>query len=400
MNILFLSELFYPHGGGAELATYFYAKLLSEVGVNVVVITNRFAGEQECSKRKNLVVYRMPLFENNTGVKYSILRRFDILFSSFMKKLMKWADVIYIPRLWYSMIPVAKVFKKPVIVHVHDYTPVCPLAVLYDSSKRTVCENKYICSARCIYQFERNKNSNLTESFFSVFLNLFANRLFKIFIEQADAILCVSKAQRDILSKRLPQISHKTQVIYNPLPDLSPIDINGDDFGYFGGLNLLKGFGVLYDALAFLNDPTIKVHVTGLLHMAEKTMTSSHVNIIFHKKLEYDDQEGFYKRIRGVIFPTIVPEPLPYVTAEAILRAKIVIASRIGGIPEQVRGCKGVFLFEAGDHHALAGILRYVKDLDKESLLDLGFQNREAFIKNFNNEATINEFLDITSHLI
>lgn len=47
VNVLFLSELYYPHGGGAELATYLYAKLLSEEGFNVVVVTSRFAGERK-----------------------------------------------------------------------------------------------------------------------------------------------------------------------------------------------------------------------------------------------------------------------------------------------------------------------------------------------------------------
>lgn len=47
LRILFLSELFYPHGGGAELATYLYAKLLSSAEFNVVVVTNRFSGEPE-----------------------------------------------------------------------------------------------------------------------------------------------------------------------------------------------------------------------------------------------------------------------------------------------------------------------------------------------------------------
>jgi hypothetical protein len=53
VNILFLSELFYPHGSGGELATYLYAKLLSEAGINVIVITNRFAGEPDVSKKEN-----------------------------------------------------------------------------------------------------------------------------------------------------------------------------------------------------------------------------------------------------------------------------------------------------------------------------------------------------------
>ncbi|MHA1832377.1 MAG: hypothetical protein ACTSV7_00160 [Candidatus Baldrarchaeia archaeon] len=86
MNILFLSELFYPHGGGAELATYLYAKLLSKSGFNVVVITNKFKSENDASREEGVNVYRLPLFYGVGGDKYSILARFDVLSSSFMKK--------------------------------------------------------------------------------------------------------------------------------------------------------------------------------------------------------------------------------------------------------------------------------------------------------------------------
>ena len=401
MNALFLSELFYPHGGGAELATYLYAKLLAESGVNVIVVTNKFAGEQKFSKVENVIVYRFPFFKSRLGVKHSTLRRLDVPISSFIKELMEWSNIVYVPRLWYSMIPVAKAYKRPVIVHVHDYSPICPLAIMYDSSKEAICGKESICSARCIYQFEKNKGSNIKESILSLCLNLFAKTLSRKLIEQADAVLCVSEAQRDILVRHFPLIGCKTHVIYNPLPDLPAVDIEGEDFGYFGGLNLLKGFGVLYKAVAFLNSASLRVHVTGLADLTERMIKSfDRVGMVPCRKLAYDKQEGFYGKIEGVIFPSIVPEPLPYVTAEAILRGRILIASKIGGIVEQVKGCKGVFLFEAGNYHELAEILEYVKGLDKETIIGLGFQNREVFVKTFNNETTINEFLDIVTCLI
>ena len=124
MNILFLSELFYPYGGGAELATYLYAKLLNKAEFKVVVVTNRFAGESEVLKNGNLTVYRLPLFKKGGSVKYSVLKRFDVLLSSFMRKMVKWADAVYIPRFWYSAIPLAKAYGKPVITHLHDYIPI------------------------------------------------------------------------------------------------------------------------------------------------------------------------------------------------------------------------------------------------------------------------------------
>jgi len=117
------------------------------------------------------------------------------------------------------------------------------------------------------------------------------------------------------------------------------------------------------------------------------------------QKVEYDKQDDFYRQIKAAIVPSIAPEPSPYLVAEALLRARILIASKIGGIPEQVKGCKGAFLFEAGNYFELAEILKHVKGLEKETVLDLGFQNREVFVKTFNNEKTVNEFVNVITHL-
>jgi len=401
LNILFLTELFYPHGGGAELATYLYAKLLSEAGFNITVVTNRFPGERDFSRNKNFTIYRLPLFKRRTGIKYSLLWRLDVLLSSFVKKLIKSATVVYIPRLWFSMIPVAKVLGKSVVVHLHDYTPICPLAILYDSSSQAVCKGKSVCSAKCIYQFERNEKSSLVDSMLSLSLNLFAGIPLRKCVEKADAILCVSKAQRDILVEGMPTIRFKTKVVYNPLPDLSPVEIVGKDFGYFGGVNPLKGFEVLRNAMAYLNNNAVRVHVAGCPNINKRmTRSFSNIGMVLHRKLDYDEQGSFYRQIKGVIFPSIVPEPLPYVTAEAMLRARVLIASKIGGIPEQTKNCKGAFLVEAGNYLELAETIEYVNGLNKETVSDLGNQNREVFTKTFNNKKTISEFADTVYRLI
>ena len=160
MNILFFSESFYPHGGGAEYASYIYANLLSSMGVNVTVITNKFTGEKQYSKKGKLIVYRLPLFRNMESVKYNVLKRFDVLFSSFIRNMIKWADVVYIPRYWYSMIPLAKAYHKKVVLHIHDYIIICPLANLYNLPQEKICNRRNpLCSPTCIYGHERNKGT-------------------------------------------------------------------------------------------------------------------------------------------------------------------------------------------------------------------------------------------------
>lgn len=406
MNILFLSELFYPHGGGAEFATYLYAKLLSESGFKVVVVTNRFEGESEASNRGNLTILRLPLFKGGQRGKYSVLSRLDVQFSSFLRKQLKWASVVYVPRLWYSMIPYMKAHKKPVVVHLHDYSPICPLSILYDSSNHRVCRDKRVCSPRCIYQFEKDQRRDAKDAILSLSLNLFAKHPLGKCVEQADAIVCVSKAQRRILVERMPMICNKTRVIYNPMPRIPAVEINGDDFGYLGGLNPLKGREVLDNSLSLIGDHSFKVHFTGssitreIVNNEGYTKYFKRIGVVLHEKLERSDQEAFYRQIKGVIFPSIVEEPLPYVTAEAILRGRLLIASKIGGIPEQVKGCKGVYLFEPGNHRELAEILSYVKGLDKNAVFEMSYHNREVFFRTFDNEKTISDFGRILNSLI
>ena len=403
MNVLFLSELFHPHGGGAELATYLYANLLSGEDSSVVVVTNRFAGEPEVSKNGNLTTYRLPLFKNKS-IKYSILKRFDVLFSSFMRKLMKWADVIYIPRFWYAAILLAKAYGKPVVTHLHDYIPICPLTTLYNASKYTVCNsNSLLCSPRCIYVFEKTQGRGFTETLTSIALNSTLGRYFGKFVKFSDAIICVSKVQRDMIIKGEPSLRDKTYVIHNPLPELSCTEMEGDDFAYFGGPNYRKGFHILYQAMMRINHTNrrvTKIHATKFASSSKQLAKSlSGLGILLYGKLYNDEYEKLYRQIRAVIVPSIWHEPWPYVVVEAIIRGRFVIASSTGGIPEQVKGCKGALLFETGNYEQLAEAIEFVRSLKRETIVDLGFQNKETFLKRFDNETTIRRFIDVYENL-
>ena len=405
MKILFLSELFYPHYGGAELATHLYANLLSGADFNVVVVTNRFSGEPKVSKNGNLTVHRLPLFKENASVKYSTLKRFDVLFSSFMRKMMKWADIIYIPRFWYSAIPLAKAYGKPVITHLHDYLPICPLSNIYDVSKDAVCNNNsLLCQPRCIYVYEKTQGRGFTETLTSIALNSTVGRYFGKFVKSSDVVICVSKAQRDIVIKGEPSLRDKTYVIHNPIPELSYTEMEGDDFGYFGGPNYLKGFHTLYRALMYINNAdqrVMKIHATKFLSSSKQfTKSLTRIGILPYGKLDNKEYKKLYRRVQAVIVPSTWHEPWPYVVVEALVQGRFVIASRVGGIPEQVEGCKGVMLFEAGNYNELADSMKFVAGLEKEKIVDLGFQNRETFLKRFDNESSLKGFIGVCERLM
>lgn len=405
MNILFLSELFYPHGGGAEYATFLYAKLLTQAGFNVTVVTNKFDGEPEVSRHGKLTIYRLPLLGKSGSVKYAILKRFDVLFSGFVRKMMKWADVVYVPRFWFSAIPLAKAFGKPIVTHLHDYIPICPLAILYDEAKAKACDSRSIvCSPRCIYAYEKTHDRNFQDTLTSVVLNSCVGRYLPKFVGLSDAIVCVSNSQRNMIAAKEPSLRKKLYLIHNPFPEPSIIEMKGDDFGYFGGSEVLKGFRVLYQALSSLNHAgsrLIRIHSTKFQAPSEQVARAlSRLGFLLYDKLDKSELDKVYESIRAVVVPSVWHEPWPYVVVEALVQGRFVIASRMGGIPEQVEGCEGVMLFEAGNYSKLADSIEFVAGLEREKIVDFGFQNRETFLRRFNSESSINGFIGVCEHLI
>ena len=378
---------------------------MGNAGFKVNVLTNRLKGESKFQEDGNLTVYRIPLFTDCESPKYSILKRFDVLLSTSLRRMLKWADVVYVPRFWYSAIPIVKAYGKPVITHLHDYIPICPLSNLYETSENTVCtHNSLSCSYKCIYLYEKHQNRSHVELLASTFLNSTLGRCVGKLVGLSDAIICVSKAQRELLVRTNPLLSSKTYVIYNPLPKISPIQMEGSGYGFFGGPSFLKGFRVLCRALAILRksgDVRNRTYATNFRNLGK---TNSEIfkklGIATYGRLDSGPFEEVYRQIRTVIVPSIWPEPLPYVVTEAILRGRLLIASRIGGIPEEVEGCEGAFLFEAGNFQELADTLEYSNSLTREVVVDLATQSREVVAKRFCNERIAQSFAKLCNDLL
>ena len=403
MRILFLTELFYPHGSGAEFATYLYSRLLREEDIDVVVLTNRFPGEPFFFEEGSLQIYRVPLFKNAGSVKYSILERFDIIASSLFKRLLNWADVVYVPRFWFTAIAWAKAHGKPVIVHMHDYISVCALSTLFNETESKVCVNKgVVCSPECVYSFEKAHGRTLVQTIKSMVLNSTLGRYLPKTAFLADAVVCVSAKQKELIIDRAGSLRDKTYVIYNPFPRYSDFRLTGDDFGYFGGPDVLKGFKVLFEAVSQINTNKIrvKIHCTKFPKFSPKIMREiGRFGFSLYKRLETSELEQLYHKLRSIIVPSVWNEPWPYVVVEALIRGRFVIASRIGGIPEQLEGCKGAILCKPGSSKNLAEAINHVHNLRRDEIIDLGCQNRETFLSRFNNDYSVRKFINVCEHL-
>lgn len=313
MNVLFLSELFFPHGSGAELATYLYSELLSKSGCNVIVVTNKFDNEPSYSRQGNLSIYRLPLFSSNNCGKYSISLRIDILSSAFLSNKIVWADVIYIPRFWFLAIPLAKLHKKPVVTHLHDYIAICSLTTTFNSSKRKSCKgNRLICPPSCTYCSEQSVRP-LKGILASVGFNSTFGTIFSRLIGLSDAIICVSNAHKNIISRSGFLFSHKLNVIQNPVPEYSDSQIKGNGFGYFGGPIKIKGLETIYRAVGSTNYPSpeqFKIYCTKFSNYKEQMPLVDRLQYSgfqLYGRLEKAEYDKLYQKVSTVIVPSIWP---------------------------------------------------------------------------------------------
>ena len=194
-------------------------------------------------------------------------------------------------------------------------------------------------------------------------MNTFISNNIGTFAEFSDAIICVSKEHRKLLVNNIPKIRDKTHYIYNPLPEYSDIGLENTDYGYFGGLNALKGFHILYQALLKLRkkDVNIRLHATKFPEQYKEKFVNSKIDFMTYGRLSLQDFNLMYRNVETVIIPSVWPEPLPYVVLEALLRGRLCIASKIGGIPEEVKDCKGVILCNPGEPLELMNAILEVK---------------------------------------
>jgi glycosyltransferase involved in cell wall biosynthesis len=83
-----------------------------------------------------------------------------------------------------------------------------------------------------------------------------------------------------------------------------------------------------------------------------------------------EDLNEMIARAKSVILSSAWYENMPYVLLESLLAGKIVIAARIGGIPERIRDGENGLLFEAGNAHALAEKIRSLENIDIVEMSD------------------------------
>ena len=353
MKLLFYSHTFSPNIGGIETITSSLARGLATSNANagtyklqVTVVTDTPAGGSDDSK------FPFPLVRQP---------RFFAL-----AKLIRSADVVHLAGP--AMIPMflAKIFGKPYVVEHHGYQAICPNGVLLQLPAATVCPGHFQAGhyRQCI-QCESQETTG-SRAVLKVLQNIPRQALSK----RAAANVAVSHYAAKRLA--LP----RTVVIYHglesephnaPEPNAQSVPAKSAKirFGYVGRFVPEKGIPVLLDAAHRLRTQRQDFEIVLVGDGPQRPQIDQQIQ---------SAHAGEYVRITGflsgeklaaevnaldvVVMPSIWEETAGLAAIEQMLRARLVIASDIGGLGEMVGDA--ALKFPPGDAQSLADQMKKV----------------------------------------
>lgn len=255
-----------------------------------------------------------------------------------------------------SILVVARHFGVPVVQSVHDLNLVCPSGDL-------LAGGEHLCAPRRCGRFDylpAVRNRCVQDSVVKSCLagtELFWRRWVLRYGRLVDVFVCPSRFMATML-RSAGWSRPLVRVVPNavPLPPLQPL---GDSFLYIGRLSREKGLPVLLSAAGSADVPVV-VAGDGPLATELRDDTPSHVTLLGH--VSGEDVDGLIAGSRVVVVPSIGYENAPMSILEAMAAGRAVVASRIGGIPEQMRdGVEGL-LVPPGDVSALSNALQRLDD--------------------------------------
>jgi len=351
-RILILSELWYPQGGGAELATYLYVKKMMDAGIKVTLFTNCDANTKDLAEDATI---KFP-FRVSSLTKPGLLLNKHIIEKK-VKKLSINHDIIYIPGKLIFLAPVLRKTNPSsrIIVHLHDYQLVCPHASLYNFTHFQRCRviwNDSMC-ARCTFKYESIDKGGLVKPLFGFSETLAWKRVldFSKTLYSVETFFTVSKRQTEIIAGILGKYSNdflkKNITLYNPVDEsinyIPPTFGKEVCLGFMGGDRYIKGFDLAKTIVQQLNEGSFKILITKSKNIRKDN------NLEFLGFLSKKEIVNFFKQVWMVLFMSRWDEPLPYVIAEAQLRGRPVIARDVGGVEESIakRGFTGDFIDES-----------------------------------------------------
>jgi glycosyltransferase involved in cell wall biosynthesis len=380
MKILQINK-FYFLAGGTERYLFGLSEILEKNGHPVIPFSMQDPKNIPSEYLKYFidpVKFQGLNFKNAVKIfhNYDAVRKLELL----IKK--EKPDIAHLHNIAHQLSPaIISVLKKhniPVVQTLHDYKLICPNYKLFSRGK--VC---YKCQGGKYYNcFLRKCLKNSRAKSFLVMLEAYLRNTILKTYSKVDLFIAPSQFMKDIsVGFGVPE--DKIKVLRNPIEiENSKEDSERENYLlYFGRISSEKGIDILIQSLKnSKSKPNLKIVGAGLEISKYKKLVSE---LGLESKIEFmgpkygKELEKIISRAKAVIIPSVWPENMPYSLLESMARGKVVIASRIGGMPELITDGLNGFLFEAGNELDL-GIK--IDELDKKDLGLIGQKAKETLI--------------------
>lgn len=402
MRILQVNKFYYPKGGADK---YFLdlTKALNAAGHETAVFAMADPRNLESSYSK---YFAAAVEFNGGGLKDKLKIPGRMIYSREAKR--KFArelddfkpDIVHVHNIYHQLSPsileAAKARGVPVVMHLHDYKLICPNYRLF--TKGHICrkcldkKNYWPCLFNNCYQ-------SYSRSFLATLEMTIHHKWLHIYEKNLDLLIAPSEFMRRlVIESGWPE--EKIITVYNPAPKISDEFLNtGDgllkndyqnDYSeedyllYFGRLAPEKGISDLAQAVKSTGGRNgQKLHVVGEGPEEKNIRTefgpeikSGQIKLL--GRLGGQPLNDEITKARAVVFPSIWPENMPLALLESLAQGKIVIASRVGGLPEIIKDKENGFLFKAGDIKELEAVIKAVRELKPEAKRNIEFRARES----------------------
>lgn len=396
-KVLFANKFFFLNGG-SETVFFQERDFLQKKGFQVVDFSMNDPRNFD-SPYSNYFIQHID-FHQNSGIRNKLAQAARFIYSSEaalkIEKLVQQEQpsIAHLHNIYHQLtpaiIPVLKKHGVKIILTLHDGKLICPSYLMLNKGQIcTACEGKKFWKPITL----RCQNSFMQGCILS--LEAYWHKVRKSY-EKVDIFLSPSRFLANLVGKRFP--SSRIRVLHNGIAH-EQYQPTGKDEGYalyFGRLSKEKGVNSLLKAHHSLcKDTPLKIVGTGPL---EKNLRQKYPNVDF---LGFKNGEELHKIISSssfVIVPSEWYENCPMVVLEAMAFGKPIIASRIGGIPEQIDDGRTGLLFEAGNVSELAKKMKILAE-NHAMRLKFGANARKKLVRDYSLEKHCYGLLDIYNEL-
>jgi glycosyltransferase involved in cell wall biosynthesis len=365
VRVIELTDQYAPAIGGLERFVALLSEGLASRGHEVHVVTSAVPGAPAAETSAGVIVHRLPLLHQRLApwLSQDAARPFhppapDPLFRRLLSEVVQEVrpDVIH-AHAWSVFSCLARAFPRiPVMVTAHDPSLACARKSLAHSSGTSCPGPSWRRCGPCASAMYGPAKGNVLAA-----ASLSSLRLLK----NVTSFTAVSDYLADRLSPIIGHVAGKpVRTLHSFVPDglyesgwqaERPEFLPAEDgyLLYVGQLSRYKGAQVLIDAYRRLPSAPPLV-MLGTLHPTSPAPESLPAGVTMRTSVAHRSVIAAMVRAACVVVPSVGPDSLPMTVSEAQNCGVPVIASAVGGIPEQILDGQTGWLVPAGDGRALA----------------------------------------------